>query len=75
MSQGALKSMGGALKGISKLNPSVIKGTIFAARDVLGQVTGIAVKFKPWEAAKLAGTISKWGRPCWGRHFIGIRCL
>ena len=63
MSQGALKSMGGALKGISKLNPSVIKGTIFAARDVLGQVTGIAVKFKPWEAAKLAGTISKWAGP------------
>ena len=63
MSQGALKSMSGALKGISKLNPSVIKGTIFAARDVLGQVTGIAVKFKPWEAAKLAGTISKWAGP------------
>ncbi len=63
MSEGALKSVGGALKGVSRLDPSIIKGTIFAARDALGQVTGMAIKFKPWEATKLAGAISKWAGP------------
>lgn len=63
MSEGTLKSVTGALKGISRLNPDVIKGTIFAARDVLRQVTGVAIKFKPWEAAKYAGAIAKWAGP------------
>lgn len=63
MSEGAINSVSGSLKGISSLNPSVIKGSIFAARDVLGQLTGVAVKFKPWEAAKLAGSIAKWAGP------------
>lgn len=71
MSAGALKSVGGALKGVSKLNPSVIKGTIFAARDVLGQMTGVVVKFKPWEATKLAGTISKWAGPAGAVFSLG----
>jgi hypothetical protein len=63
MSEGVMQSVGGALKGVSKLDPSVIKGSIFAARDVLGQATGIAVKFKPWEASKLAGAVAKWAGP------------
>ena len=63
MSEGALKSVSGTLKGISNLSPATIKATIFAARDVLGKVTGIAIKFKPWEASKLAGTISQWAGP------------
>lgn len=63
MSEGALKSMSGTLKGISNLSPATIKATIFAARDVLGKVTGIAIKFKPWEATKLAGAISQWAGP------------
>lgn len=63
MGEKALSSISGALRGVSQLNPAVIKGTIFAARDVLGKVTGIAVKFKPWEATKLAGSISKWAGP------------
>jgi GTPase SAR1 family protein len=71
MSTTALSSMGGALKGVSTLSPSVIKGAIFAARDVLGQVTGVAVKFKPWEAAKLAGTISKWAGPAGAVFSLG----
>lgn len=71
MSEGALKTVGGALKGISNLNPSVIKGTIFAARDVLGQVTGIAIKFKPWEATKLAGAIAQWAGPVGGVVSLG----
>jgi predicted GTPase len=63
MSENALKSMGGIAKGISKLSPEVIKGAIFAARDTLNAVTGVAIKFKPWEATKLAGSISKWAGP------------
>lgn len=63
MSESALKSVSGTLKGISNLSPATIKATIFAARDVLGKVTGIAIKFKPWEASKLAGSISQWAGP------------
>ena len=71
MGERALKSVTGALKGISKLNPSVIKETIFVARDVLGQVTGIAIKFKPWEATKLAGSIAQWAGPVGGIFSLG----
>lgn len=63
MSQKALGSMAGTLKGVSQLSPSVVKDSIFLARDVLGQLTGVTIKFKPWEATKLAGTISKWAGP------------
>lgn len=63
MSENALKSMGGAAKGIASLSPEVIKGVIFVARDTLKSVTGVAIKFKPWEATKLAGSISKWAGP------------
>jgi GTPase SAR1 family protein len=63
MSDGALKSVGGALSKISKLNPVVIMGTITWARDVLSQLTGTAISFKPWETFKLAGNISKWAGP------------
>lgn len=51
------------LQGVSKLPPSVIKDGIFAARDALSSVAGITYKFKPWEASKLAGSISKWAGP------------
>ena len=61
--ESALKSMGGAAKGIANLSPDIIKGAIFAARDTLKSVTGVAIKFKPWEASKLAGSISKWAGP------------
>ena len=71
ISETTLKSMGGALKSVSTLNPAVIKGAIFAARDVLGTVTGVAVKFKPWEATKLAGTISKWAGPAGAVFSLG----
>ncbi len=63
MGESALKSMGGAAKGISNLSPDIIKGAIFVARDTLKSVTGVAIKFKPWEATKLAGSISKWAGP------------
>lgn len=63
MSESALKSMGGAARGIANLSPNIIKGAIFAARDTLNAVTGVAIKFKPWQAAKIAGSISKWAGP------------
>lgn len=59
----ALKSMSGAAKGIANLNPDIIKGAVFAARDALSAVTGVAIKFKPWQATKIAGAISKWAGP------------
>lgn len=71
MSEDALKSVSRALKGISSLNPSVIKDTIFAARDLLGKVTGVAIKFKPWEATKLAGAITKWAGPAGAAFSLG----
>ena len=71
MSVGALKSVGGALKGVSQVSPAVIKETIFAARDLLAKVTGVVIKFKPWEASKLAGAISKWAGPAGGVFSLG----
>lgn len=72
MSEGVLQSASGVLKGISKVNPSVIKGTIFAARDLLGQFTGIAIKFKPWQATKFAGAIATWAGPAGGAISLGV---
>ncbi|MBN9365595.1 MAG: dynamin family protein [Comamonadaceae bacterium] len=63
MGDNALKSMGGAAKGIANLSPEIIKGTVFAARDALSAMTGVAIKFKPWQATKIAGAISKWAGP------------
>ena len=63
MSEGALKSLGGAAKGIANLSPDAIKGAVFAARNILGDVTGVVIKFKPWQATKIAGAISKWAGP------------
>ena len=71
MGEGALKSVGGALKGVSQVSPAVIKETIFAARDLLAKVTGVVIKFKPWEASKLAGAISKWAGPAGGVFSLG----
>ncbi|MFC4276122.1 LeoA/HP0731 family dynamin-like GTPase [Achromobacter aloeverae] len=67
----AFSTVSGALKGLGGINPNVIKGTIFAARDVLGQVTGIAIKFKPWEATKLAGAVTKWAGPAGAALSLG----
>lgn len=63
MSEGALNSLSNAFKGISNVSPEAIKSTIFIARDTLGKLTGYVYKFKPWEATKLAGNISKWTGP------------
>ncbi|WP_321839387.1 LeoA/HP0731 family dynamin-like GTPase [Paraburkholderia bannensis] len=72
MSEGVLQSASGVLKGIAQVNPSVIKGTIFAARDLLGQFTGIAIKFKPWQATKMAGAVATWAGPAGGALSLGV---
>jgi predicted nucleic acid-binding Zn-ribbon protein len=51
------------LGALGKLPPETIKAGIFAARDALGKAVGLAIKFKPWEAAKYAGAISKFAGP------------
>lgn len=43
---------------IGKLGKGVDKQLVFAARDLLGKL-GIVIKFKPWQAAKLADFASK----------------
>lgn len=63
MSENTLKSMGGVAKGIANLSPEIIKGAVFAARDALGAVTGFTIKFKPWQATKIAGSVSRWAGP------------
>lgn len=63
MGESALKTMGGTAKGIANLSPDIIKGAVFAARDALSAVTGVAIKFKPWQATKIAGAVSKWAGP------------
>lgn len=71
MGSKALGTASSALKGVSTLQPAIIKQAIFAARDVLGSMTGMVVKFKPWEATKLAGSISKWAGPAGAAIQVG----
>lgn len=59
----ALKFAGSSLSKISKISPEAIKTTIFAARDLLKNTTGLVYKFKPWQASKLASSIGKWAGP------------
>lgn len=64
--------MGGkAIGQLAKVNPDTIKRSIFAARDGLGKITGHVYKFKPWEATKFAGNISKWAGPVGAAVTIG----
>lgn len=67
----AFKVAGKAIGGISKVSPEAIKVTIFAARDMLAKVSGFAFKFKPWEATKLAGSVSKWAGPAGAAFTLG----
>ena len=71
LGQKAASSMGNVLKSVSTFSPAAIKATIVMARDVLKQVTGIAIKFKPWEATKLAGAVSRWAGPAGAVFSLG----
>jgi len=62
ISQSSLNATSGIAKSISKVPVDSIKTAIFTARDILGNM-GVAIKFKPWEASKLAGNLSKWSGP------------
>lgn len=53
------EAAGKSLEGVSKMPIGVIKEGIFAIREVLGKF-GMVIKFKPWGAVKLAGSISKY---------------
>ena len=52
------KMAGKGLKALGNAPINVIKGGVFAARDILGKA-GLVIKFKPWGAVKLAGNIGK----------------
>ena len=52
------KIAGKGLKALGNAPINVIKGGVFAARDILGKA-GLVIKFKPWGAVKLAGNIGK----------------
>ncbi|MCE9910220.1 GTP-binding protein, partial [Hafnia paralvei] len=71
LGEGAFRSLGGAFKGVSKISPATLKTTIFAARDTIGKLTGYVYKFKPWQATKLAGGITKWAGPAGAAFTIG----
>lgn len=71
LSEGAFRSLGGVFEGVSKISPTTLKTTIFAARDTIGKLTGYVYKFKPWEATKLAGGIAKWAGPAGAAFTIG----
>ncbi len=75
MSNGALKAIGSTVGKVSEVSPAALKGTIFAARDVLANVTGYAYKFKPWEASKLAGGVTKWAGPAGAAFTLGSDIL
>ncbi|MDE1150246.1 MAG: dynamin family protein [Azospirillaceae bacterium] len=49
-----------ALDGLAGMPVDTIKTGVFAARDALKSVTGVAIKFKPWGAVKVAGNVAKW---------------
>lgn len=59
----ALGMAGQALKGVNLLPVAVIREAIVIARDLLGSVTGITIRFLPWEATILAATVGKVAGP------------
>lgn len=66
-----LMGTGLMLKSVAKVNVGAIKKGVFAARDMLGKVTGKVIKFKPWQASKIASNISKAAGPL----AVGVQVL
>src|SRR5690606_8666434 len=62
MSDRALRSAGDAIQGVALIDVSTVKTAVFTGRDLLSKA-GYVYKFKPWEATKLAGNISKRAGP------------
>lgn len=62
MSDSALRNAGDAIKGVAFIDVNTVKAAVFTGRDLLSKA-GYVYKFKPWEATKLAGNITKWAGP------------
>lgn len=62
MSDSALRNAGNAIKGVAFIDVNTVKAAVFTGRDLLSKA-GYVYKFKPWEATKLAGNITKWAGP------------
>ncbi len=63
ISMTAFNHSGKLMGKVSAIPVDTIKNGVFFARNLIGSITGTVLKFKPWEAAKLAGNISKWAGP------------
>lgn len=63
LAKAAFSSSSFAFKQLSRMPEITIKTGVFAARDILSNITGLSMKFKPWGATKLAAGISKWAGP------------
>jgi hypothetical protein len=63
ISSSALNVSRKAMGALSKMPVSTIKAAVFAARNAIKTITGTVIKFKPWEATKIATKISKWAGP------------
>ena len=56
----SLASLG--LQNLTMLDPATIRHAIFKMRDILSGL-GLGIPFKPWDASKLAGGVTKWAGP------------
>ena len=63
ISSSALIATGKVLRNVNQLPIGTIKDAVFAARDTIAKLTGVVMKFKPWQAEKLAAIISKYAGP------------
>ena len=53
------KGASNALKAAGKLPAGQVKAAVFAVRDAINKIFGTAIKFKPWQAVKIAKVVSK----------------
>jgi len=71
MSDGIFKGVGKSISSVSNVSPAAMKSVVFAARDALASVTGVVFKFKPWQATKIAGNITKYAGPAGAAVSVG----
>jgi len=71
MSDGVFKGVGKSISSVSNISPAAMKSVVFAARDTLASVTGVVFKFKPWQATKIAGNITKYAGPAGAAVSVG----
>lgn len=71
VSDGIFKGVGKSISAVSNVSPAAMKSVVFAARDALANVTGVVFKFKPWQATKIAGNITKYAGPAGAAVTVG----